>query len=97
MLPRLDRNLPKEATKLQRSLAEYLRNNVLYTSGSFNFRATFQNLRQEVVVERTMSRSITRSVRWRKPARSCNLFRSATSIALASFTATPKNCSACNS
>lgn len=54
MLPRLDRNLPKEATKLQRSLAEYLRNNVHYTFGGFNFPATFQNLIQEVGVERIM-------------------------------------------
>lgn len=54
MLPRLDRNLPKEATKLERSLAEYLRNNVHYTFGGFNFPATFQNLIQEVGVDRIM-------------------------------------------
>ncbi len=54
MLPRLDKNLPKETTKLERSLAEYLRGNVHYTFGGFNFPATFQNLLQEVGVERIM-------------------------------------------
>jgi len=54
MLPRLDRNLPKQATGLERSLAEYLRNNVHYTFGGFNFPATFQNLIQEVGVDRIM-------------------------------------------
>lgn len=54
MLPRLDKNLPVEATKLKRSLAEYLRENVHYTFGGFNFPATFENLLQEVGVERIM-------------------------------------------
>lgn len=54
MLPRLDKNLPVEETKLKRSLAGYLRENVHYTFGGFNFPATFQNLLQEVGVERIM-------------------------------------------
>src|SRR5215813_3366508 len=41
MLPRLNRNLPKELTKLERPVAAYLRENVHYTFGGFNFPATF--------------------------------------------------------
>jgi predicted TIM-barrel fold metal-dependent hydrolase len=48
MLPRLDKNMPRELTKLERPVADYLRNNVYYTFGGFNFPATFQNLLSEV-------------------------------------------------
>ena len=54
MLPRLNRNLPKDLTKLDRPLAAYLRENVHYTFGGFNFAATFLNLLLEVGVERIM-------------------------------------------
>src|SRR5262245_8816833 len=54
MLPRLNRNLPKEMTKLERPFAAYLRENVHYTFGGFNFPATFLNLLLEVGVERIM-------------------------------------------
>ena len=54
MLPRLDRNLPMEMTKLQRPIGAYLRENVHYTFGGFNFPATFLNLLLEVGVERIM-------------------------------------------
>ncbi len=54
MLPRLDKNLPKEMTKLDRPLAAYLRENVHYTFGGFNFATTFLNLLLEVGVERIM-------------------------------------------
>jgi hypothetical protein len=54
MLPRLNRNLPKELTKLDRPLAAYLRENVHYTFGGFNFPATFLNLLLEVGVDRIM-------------------------------------------
>ena len=54
MLPRLDKNLPKEVTKLDRPLGAYLRENVHYTFGGFNFPATFLNLLLEVGVERIM-------------------------------------------
>ncbi len=54
MAPRLDRNLPKELTKLERPLAAYLRENVHYTFGGFNFLPTFLNLLAEVGVERIM-------------------------------------------
>jgi predicted TIM-barrel fold metal-dependent hydrolase len=54
MLPRLNRNLPKELTKLERPVAAYLRENVHYTFGGFNFPATFLNLLLEVGVSRIM-------------------------------------------
>jgi predicted TIM-barrel fold metal-dependent hydrolase len=54
MLPRLNKNLPKELTKLDRPLGAYLRENVHYTFGGFNFPATFLNLLLEVGVERIM-------------------------------------------
>jgi predicted TIM-barrel fold metal-dependent hydrolase len=54
MLPRLNKNFPMELTKLQRPLGAYLRENVHYTFGGFNFPATFQNLLSEVGVDRIM-------------------------------------------
>jgi uncharacterized protein len=54
MLPRLDRNLQPPLTKLQRTLGEYLRQNVHYTFGGFNFPATFSGLLLEVGAERIM-------------------------------------------
>jgi predicted TIM-barrel fold metal-dependent hydrolase len=54
MLPRLDRNLTMEMTKLQRPISAYLRENVSYTFAGFNFPATFLNLLLEVGVERIM-------------------------------------------
>ena len=54
MLPRLDKNVVPASTKLQRSLGEYLRQNVHYTFAGFNFTATFLGLLLEVGVERIM-------------------------------------------
>ena len=54
MLPRLRKNFPMELTKLARPLDAYLRENVHYTFGGFNFPATFLNLQQEVGVGRIM-------------------------------------------
>ena len=54
MLPRADRALAPEVTKLQRSIGDYLRHNVHYTFGGFNFPATFLDLLLEVGVERIM-------------------------------------------
>jgi predicted TIM-barrel fold metal-dependent hydrolase len=54
MLPRLNRNLPKEVTKLERPIEAYLRENVHYTFGGFNFPATFLNLLLEVGIGRIM-------------------------------------------
>jgi hypothetical protein len=54
MLPRLNKNLPPEMTKLERRIGEYLRQNVHYTFGGFNFPATFLDLLLEVGAERIM-------------------------------------------
>jgi predicted TIM-barrel fold metal-dependent hydrolase len=54
MLPRLNKNFSMELTKLKRPVGDYLRQNVHYTFGGFNFPATFQNLLSEVGVGRIM-------------------------------------------
>jgi predicted TIM-barrel fold metal-dependent hydrolase len=54
MLPRLDRNFSTALTKLQRGFGDYLRQNVHYTFGGFNFAATFLDLLLEVGVDRIM-------------------------------------------
>ena len=54
MLPRLNKNLSTEVTKLKRPVGDYLRENVHYTFGGFNFPATFLNLLLEVGVGRIM-------------------------------------------
>jgi predicted TIM-barrel fold metal-dependent hydrolase len=54
MLPRMNRNFPTELTKLQRPVGAYLRENVHYTFGGFNFPATFIDLMMEVGVDRIM-------------------------------------------
>lgn len=54
MLPRLQRNFPTQLTKLARPLGAYLRENVHYTFGGFNFPATFLDLLLEVGAARIM-------------------------------------------
>jgi predicted TIM-barrel fold metal-dependent hydrolase len=54
MLPRLNKNLSMELTKLARPLGAYLRENVHYTFGGFNFPATFLDLLLEIGVGRIM-------------------------------------------
>jgi predicted TIM-barrel fold metal-dependent hydrolase len=54
MLPRMDINFAQPLTKLKRSFADYLRQNVHYTFGGFFFPATFLDLLLEVGVERIM-------------------------------------------
>jgi uncharacterized protein len=54
MLPRMNRNLPTETTKLARPMAAYLRENLHYTFAGFNFPATFLDLMLEVGVDRIM-------------------------------------------
>jgi predicted TIM-barrel fold metal-dependent hydrolase len=54
MLPRTNRNLPPEMTKLARPIGAYLRENVHYTFSGFNFLATFLDLLLEVGPERIM-------------------------------------------
>ena len=41
MLPRIDRGLPKEITKLERSVGDYLTQNVNYTFSGFNYTQNF--------------------------------------------------------
>ena len=54
MLPRMHRNMPTELTKLDRPIGDYLRENVHYTFGGFNFPATFLDLLLEVGAGRIM-------------------------------------------
>ncbi len=54
MLPRLDAFLTQAATKLDRRVSDYLRENVHYTFGGFNYPATFLNLLLEVGADRIM-------------------------------------------
>ena len=54
MIQRLDRNLPMQMTKLNRTISSYLRENVHYTFSGFNFMPTFLDLLLEVGVDRIM-------------------------------------------
>jgi predicted TIM-barrel fold metal-dependent hydrolase len=54
MLPRLNRNFTPDLTKLKRPFGAYLRENVHYTFGGFNFPATFLDLLLEIGVDRIM-------------------------------------------
>jgi uncharacterized protein len=54
MLPRVDRNLSTQMTKLDRSVGAYLRENVYYTFSGFNFTPTFLDLFLEVGADRIM-------------------------------------------
>ncbi len=54
MLPRMNRNLTPQLTKLARPFGDYLRQNVHYTFGGFNFAPTFLNLLLEIGVDRIM-------------------------------------------
>ncbi|MDP2644576.1 MAG: amidohydrolase family protein [Desulfobacterales bacterium] len=54
MLPRIDRSLSRELTKLDRPMGAYLRENIHYTVSGFNFIPAFLDLLLEVGVERIM-------------------------------------------
>lgn len=54
MLPRLEIALPREATKLERSIGSYLRENLHYTFGGFNWVQAFLDLVLQVGAERVM-------------------------------------------
>ena len=54
MLPRLDRSLPTQVTKLARPVGTYLRENIHYTFSGFNYTATFLDLLLQVGVDRIM-------------------------------------------
>lgn len=52
MLPRLDRNMPPSMTKLNRTVAAYLRENIYYSFSGFNFLPTFLDLFLQVGADR---------------------------------------------
>ena len=54
MLPRVNRSLPMQLTKLQRPMGAYLRENLFYTVSGFNFMPTFLDLLLEMGVSRIM-------------------------------------------
>jgi predicted TIM-barrel fold metal-dependent hydrolase len=54
MIPRLDQRLPPVATKLDRPLGAYMRENLHYTFGGFNYLPTFMDLWMEVGSSRIM-------------------------------------------
>jgi uncharacterized protein len=54
MLPRIDLALPPEMTKLDRPVGSYLRENVHYTFGGFNWVQAFLDLLLQVGAERIM-------------------------------------------
>ena len=54
MLPRIDFTLPTDVTKLDRPIAAYLRENLHYTFGGFNWTQTFLDLLLQVGVDRIM-------------------------------------------
>jgi predicted TIM-barrel fold metal-dependent hydrolase len=54
MLPRLELALPTEITKLARPIGAYLRENLYYTFGGFNYLPTFLDLLFQVGVDRIM-------------------------------------------
>ena len=54
MLERIDNNMSQKVTGLKRRTANYLRENVYYTFGGFNFTPTFLNLLFEVGADRIM-------------------------------------------
>ena len=54
MLQRIDDSLPKETIKLEKSVGEYLRENINYTFSGLNYTQTFLNLFLEVGASRIM-------------------------------------------
>jgi len=54
MLQRMELRLPQQLTKLERTIAEYLRENVFYTFGGFNYLPPFLNLYMEMGADRIM-------------------------------------------
>jgi len=54
MMPRMERMLRPEMTKLKHSISHYLRNNFYYTFSGFNFIPNFQNMITQIDMERIM-------------------------------------------
>ena len=53
-MPRLDLALPRQVTGLERTVGEYLRENVHYTFGGFNWDQAFLDLLLQVGADRIM-------------------------------------------
>lgn len=54
MMPRIDKALPTNITKLNHSIADYLRENVYYTFSGFNFTQTFLDMYLQVGADQIM-------------------------------------------
>ncbi len=54
MMPRIDKVLSPNVTKLNHPIADYLRDNIYYTFSGFNFTTTFLNLYLQVGADRIM-------------------------------------------
>ncbi len=54
MLPRIDHRMSAEATRLERPVSAYLRENLSYTFSGFNYTATFLDLLMQVGVDRIL-------------------------------------------
>jgi hypothetical protein len=54
MMPRIDKALPTNITKLNSSVADYLRENIYYTFSGFNFTQTFLDLYLQVGADQIM-------------------------------------------
>lgn len=54
MMPRIAYRLPVNVTGLQRSVDEYLRDNVHYTTSGFNYESIFRDLVEQVGIDRIM-------------------------------------------
>ncbi len=54
MLQRMNRMFPTERTGLKRSIIAYLKENIYYTIGGFNYEAPFHNLYLEIGAERIL-------------------------------------------
>jgi hypothetical protein len=52
MMPRIERAFPAQITKLNRSVGDYLRENVHYSLSGFNYIPAFLNLLLQVGVDR---------------------------------------------
>ena len=54
MLPRIDQKLPKEATRLKKSIKDYFNSNLYFAVSGFNYLPPFLNLLHEVGTERIL-------------------------------------------
>ena len=70
MLPRFDMGLPTQVTRLARPVSDYLRENVSYTFGGFNWTPAFLDLLLQVGGAGSCSRPTTRLPRWQPHAAS---------------------------